>query len=85
VEPHEVNDLVKQFEGMADVMKKLSGLGMRDRMRAVQEISQSGMMNPGAKLARSKVGTGKRLTAEEKNRMRKQREKELRKKKRDGR
>jgi signal recognition particle subunit SRP54 len=84
VEPHEVNELVKQFEGMADMMKKLSGMGMRDRMRAVSEISQGGLMNPGARFAKPKQGTGKRLTSEEKNKMRKQREKELRKKKRDG-
>ena len=31
VEPHEVNELVKQFDVMADVMKRMSGLGMRDR------------------------------------------------------
>ena len=33
VEPHEVNELVKQFDGMADMMKRMSGMGVRDRMR----------------------------------------------------
>ena len=33
VEPHEVNELVKQFDGMADMMKQMSGMGMRDRMK----------------------------------------------------
>ena len=28
VEPHEVNDLVKQFDGMADMMKKLSSMSL---------------------------------------------------------
>ena len=47
VEPHEVNELVKQFDGMADMMKRMSGMGMRDRMRTMQEITQGGMLNPG--------------------------------------
>ena len=33
VEPHEVNELVKQFDGMADMMKRMSGMGIRDRMQ----------------------------------------------------
>ena len=33
VEPHQVNELVKQFDGMADMMKKMSSMGMRERMR----------------------------------------------------
>ncbi len=32
VEPHEVNELVKQFDGMAGMMKEMAGLGMRDRI-----------------------------------------------------
>ena len=46
VEPHEVNELVKQFDGMADVMKRMSGMGMRDRMRTMQELTQGGMLEP---------------------------------------
>jgi signal recognition particle subunit SRP54 len=84
VEPHEVNELVKQFDVMADVMKKMSGLGMRDRMRAMQELTQGGLLNPGAKLAKQKGGTGKRLTAEERAKLKKLRERELRRKKRRG-
>jgi signal recognition particle subunit SRP54 len=82
VEPHEVNDLVKQFDGMADMMKKMSGLGMRDRMKAVQQL-QGAMSNPGAMFGKPKQSTGKRLTAEERTKLRKQREKEARKRKRD--
>jgi signal recognition particle subunit SRP54 len=84
VEPHVVNDLVKQFDGMADMMKKVAGMGMRDRMRAMQEMQQGGLMNPGAKLMKEKGGTGKRLTAAEKAKQRKLREKMARKRKREG-
>ncbi len=83
VEPHEVNELVKQFDGMADVMKRMSGMGIRDRMKMMQEIQSGGLMNPGGRLGKQKVGTGKRLTAAEKAKAKKERERELRRKKRE--
>lgn len=83
VEPHEVNDLIKQFEPMAALMKQMSSMGIRGRMQAVQELGRSGLLNPGAKLGKAKVGTGKRLSADEKAKQRKLREKELRRRKRD--
>jgi signal recognition particle subunit SRP54 len=85
VEPHEVNELVKQFDGMADMMKKMAGMGMRDRARMMQEMAQGGMMNPGGRLAKQKGSTGKRLTNAERNKLRKERERELRRKRRDAR
>ena len=80
VEPHEVNELVKQFDGMADMMKRMSGMGIRDRMRTMQELTQGGMLNPGGKLAKQKIGTGKRLTPQERAKLKKERERELRRK-----
>jgi signal recognition particle subunit SRP54 len=84
VEPHEVNELVKQFDGMASVMKEMASLGIRDRLRKVQEL-QKGLSNPNATLQKQKVGTGKRLTSEERVKLRKQREKEARRRKRESR
>jgi signal recognition particle subunit SRP54 len=84
VEPHEVSDLVKQFDGMAAMMKGMAGLGMRERMQQVQRL-QSQMTNPSARLAKPKGDTGKRLTPEERRKQKKQREKELRRKRRSGR
>lgn len=83
VQPHQVNELIKQFEPMAAMMKQMSSMGMRGRMQAVQELTRSGLLDPGAKLGKQKVGTGKRLTAEERAKLRKQREKEERRRKRD--
>jgi signal recognition particle subunit SRP54 len=82
VQPHEVNELVKQFDGMAAMMKEMAGLGMRDRFKKMQEL-QKGLSNPMAQLQKPKVGTGKRLNAQERANLRKQREKEARRKKRD--
>ena len=72
VEPHEVGDLVKQFDGMAAMMKGMAGLGMRERMQQVQRM-QSQMTNPAARLSVPKGDTGKRLTADELRKLKKQR------------
>jgi signal recognition particle subunit SRP54 len=73
-QPNEVNDLVKQFDGMASLMKEMAGMGIRDRMRKMQEIQR----NPTGNLTKAKGSTGKRLTPDERRKLKKQREKELR-------
>jgi signal recognition particle subunit SRP54 len=84
VEPHAVNDLVKSFDGIADMMKKMSSMGIMERMKTMHQLGSSGMLNPNAKITKQAVGTGKRLTSEERAKLKKQREKELRRRKRDG-
>ncbi len=84
VEPHEVNELVKQFDGMADLMKKLTNMSLLDRMKTMHQLGSSGMLNPNTKIAKQAKGTGKRLTSEERARLKKEREKELRRRKREG-
>ena len=72
VEPHEVNELVKQFDGMADMMKRMSGMGIRDRMRTDAGAgARAACSIPAAMLAKQKVGTGKRLTPQEKAKLKK--------------
>ncbi len=85
VEPHQINELVKSFDGMASMMKEMSSLGMRDRMKKMNELQRGGFMDPGSRFGRTKVGTGKRLSPDEKRKLKKQREKELRKKRRESR
>jgi len=58
-------------------------MGMREKMSAINELQRGGMMNPGSSLMKDKQGTGKRLTAEERKKQQKQREKDLRKRKRE--
>jgi signal recognition particle subunit SRP54 len=82
VELNEVGDLVKQFDGMAAMMKGMAGLGMRERMQQVQQL-QSQLANPNARLAKPKGDTGKRLTADERRKLKKQREKEERRRRRE--
>jgi signal recognition particle subunit SRP54 len=83
VEPHQVNELVKMFEPMSGLLRDMAGKGVRDRMKTMQQLTQSGLLNPGAKLAKMKKGTGKRLTPQEKAQARKMRERELRKRRRE--
>jgi len=85
VEPHEVNELVKQFDGIAGYMKAMSGMGIRDRLRTMKELTQSGLLNPGAKLMKKKAGTGKRLTPKERAKLKKLREREARRRRREAR
>jgi signal recognition particle subunit SRP54 len=85
VEPHEVNELVKQFDGMAQVMTQMAGKGIRERMKMVRELQGGMMANPGGQLARKKQSTGKRLSPKERAKLKKERERERRKRRREGR
>ena len=82
VQPNEVNDLVKQFDAMSQMMTSLAGKGMRERMKMVRELQSGLMQNPNG-LARKKIGTGKRLSNAERAKLKKEREKELRRRKRE--
>ena len=82
VQTQEVNQLCKQFDMMKPIMQAMAGQGMGGRMKAIQELQSSGMLDPGGGGPRLKKGTGKRLTAAQKAKAKKQREKELRRAKR---
>jgi signal recognition particle subunit SRP54 len=85
VEPHEVNELIKNFDFMSGMMQQMSNMSLRDRMRTVNELQSGGFLNPGAKLMKQKKGTGKRLSTAQKKENRKLREKELKRMKREAR
>ena len=63
----DVNNLLKQFDAMSGMMQQMAGMGMKDRMKAVKEMSDGGMLDPGAQLKReknrSKRGPADRSTA----------------------
>jgi signal recognition particle subunit SRP54 len=83
VEGHEVTQLVKQFELMRPVMEGMAGKGVGARMKALQDLQKSGMLDPGARFGRIKKGTGKRLSNREKAQRKQQKEKELRRRRRE--
>ena len=83
VEPHEVTELVKQFSAMSQVMTAMAGKGVKDRMKMVRELQSGAMSNPAGQLSRQKQSSGKRLSPQEKAKLKKQREKDIRKRRRD--
>jgi signal recognition particle subunit SRP54 len=83
VQVPKVNEVLKMYDMMAPMVKGLAGKGMGTALKAVQQMQQGGMFNPGAQLQKIKGDTGKRLTAKEREDLRRKREKELRKKKRE--
>ena len=79
VEAADVSGLVKQFDGMAAMVRQISQLSMMDRLKALTGLGQAAAFNPNARLISPKQGTGKRLTPKEKAKLQKQREKDERK------
>ena len=63
--PTEIGNLVKQFNSMAGIMQKMAGMGVRDKMRAMQELTQMGMADPNGQLTDRKLPT-KRSPADQK-------------------
>ena len=83
VEVSAVTQLLKQYEAMLPLMRGMAGEGLMGRLKKMRELQAGGLFNPGAQLMREKKGTGKRLTNKEKADLRKQRERELRRRKRE--
>ncbi|QDU58409.1 signal recognition particle protein [Aeoliella mucimassa] len=78
-EPHQVNELIKQYDAMAQVMTKMVGGSMRDRMKMLNEV-QAGMASGGG-LGKQKQGTGKRLSNAQKKNNKKSKQAAMKKRK----
>ncbi len=81
VMPNQINDLVKMFESMKPMMSMAAGGNMKDKMgmlKNLQNMMGSNPFNPmqGGKIKQS---TGKRLTPKEKEKMQRERDKMLKK------
>ena len=79
VQPQQVNDLIKSFTPMAEMMKAMASMNVKDRMSAMRQVTQMMQNNPTGNIKTVKGNTGKRLTTKEKEEARKKREKEKRK------
>jgi signal recognition particle subunit SRP54 len=83
VDPSDVSGLLKQFDAMAGVVKKMAQMSMMDKIRTLTGLGQVAATNPAAQIMAPKIGTGKRLTSKEREKLRKQREKEERRRRRE--
>ncbi len=82
VQPKQVNELIKQFDMMKPMLMGVAGKNPKDSMKMMQEMQQS-MLDPASRMPKTKLSTGKRLTAKERAKLKKQRDKLMRQKKRD--
>jgi signal recognition particle subunit SRP54 len=83
VQTQEVTQLVKQFDMMAPIMQSIAGKGPAGRIQAIRELQRSGLLDPGGPGLRTKKGTGRRLSTQERAKLKKLREKDKRRRKRD--
>ena len=83
VQSHQVNELVKQYETMKPFVTGMAGKGAGERMKMVNELKDSGLLDPGKRGPKTKQSTGKRLTPKERAKLKKEREREKRKRKRE--
>jgi signal recognition particle subunit SRP54 len=75
-----ISQLIKQFEVMKPMMQGMAGKGVGDRMKMMKQLQASGAMNdPTMQGMKVKKGTGKRLSSTERAKMKKERDKMMRK------
>jgi signal recognition particle subunit SRP54 len=84
VQVQDVNQLIKQYDAMKPFMAQMVNQNLAGRMAQVREM-QASMLNPGKGMPSMKKGTGQRLSSKDKAQLKKERERLLRKKKRDAR
>lgn len=82
VAPSLVSGLIKQFSIMAPMMQAMASGGGRDRAQMLQQMQQSMLGDPTMGGIKTKKSTGSRLSTKDKQRMQKERERQLRKLKR---
>ncbi|PQO27946.1 signal recognition particle protein [Blastopirellula marina] len=62
VSPQEVNELIKQFDSMASLMKGVAGGGVGGAMDMMRKLRTGELMDPTGKMKKAKQSTGKRMT-----------------------
>jgi signal recognition particle subunit SRP54 len=84
VQPNQVSDLIKQFELIGPMLQMATSGSVGDKMKMLQQMQGMMANNPFNPLEGMKLkgNTGKRLSPKERERLQKEREKLLRKKKR---
>ena len=81
-EPKQVGELIKQYDMMKPMLTATAGKSANERMQMVQEMQQQ-MLDPSSRMPKTKKGTGRRLSASERKKAKKQRDKLLAQKRRD--
>ncbi len=78
IQPHEVNQFLKQFNQIRTLMRQMARMSMFERLKMMTGLSKMGAFNPGANMLKTKVGTGHRKSAKERAEERKKKRKKKR-------
>jgi signal recognition particle subunit SRP54 len=81
-EPHEIKQLLQQFEMARTMMRQMAKMSMWEKVKAFSSLNKMGAFAPGAKMFKPKVGTGHRKSAKERAEDRKRKRKQERRGKR---
>lgn len=75
-EPHEIKQFLAQFDTVRVLMRQMAKMSMWERVKMVTGMGKAGAFQPGAKLLKTKVGTGHRKSAKERAEDRKKKRKQ---------
>jgi len=78
VEPHEIKQFINQFDQVRTIMRQMAKMSIFERIKMVTGLGKMGAFNPGAKMLKTKVGTGHRKSAKERAEERKKKRKKRR-------
>ena len=81
-EPHEIKQFLGQFEQVRTLMRQMAKMSIWQRVKMVTGLGKAGAFQPGAKMLKTKVGTGHRKSAKERAEDRKRKRKQEKKGKR---
>ena len=75
-EPHEIRQFLDQFNHVRTLMKQMANMSLWQRLKMMSGLGQMGAFQPGAQIAKPKVGTGHRKSAKERAEERKKKKKQ---------
>jgi signal recognition particle subunit SRP54 len=75
-EPQDVKKFLGQFEQVRTIMRQMAKMSMFERIKMVTGLNKMGAFAPGAKLLKTKIGTGHRKSAKERAEDRKKKRKQ---------
>jgi signal recognition particle subunit SRP54 len=74
-EPHDVKKFLVQFDQVRTLMRQMAKMSVFDRIKMVTGLNKMGAFQPGAKMLKTKIGTGHRKSAKERAEERKKKRK----------
>jgi signal recognition particle subunit SRP54 len=80
-EPHEIKQFLNHFDQVRALMRQMANMSIWERIKMVTGLSKAGAFNPGAKMLKTKIGTGHRKSAKERAEERKKKRKQDKRKK----